>query len=100
MLSKNQNKFLRKLAQECKPVIWVGQHGLTENVYKEIDLALSHHELIKIKIRLGEREKRDEACADICAGSGAALVQKIGNTLSIYRANPENPVISPQVNKA
>ncbi|MBF8269349.1 MAG: putative RNA binding protein, partial [Gammaproteobacteria bacterium] len=50
MLNKEQKKHLRTLAHNLDIVIWTGQHGLTENVMAEINTALDHHELIKIKI--------------------------------------------------
>ena len=81
------------MAHERKPVIWIGQHGLTDNVMEEINTALDHHELIKIKLRVGDREEREQACIDICAKTKAALVQKIGNTVSLYRRNDDAPVI-------
>lgn len=93
MITKLQIKYLRSLAHERKPVIWIGQHGLTDNVMDEINIALDHHELIKIKLRVGEREERERACIDICAKTKATLIQKIGNTASIYRRNDDAPVI-------
>ncbi|MFT5133891.1 MAG: RNA-binding protein [Gammaproteobacteria bacterium] len=93
MINKQQLKYLRSLAHDRKPIIWIGQHGLTDNVKEEINIALEHHELIKIKLRVGDRETRDKVCDAICAGSKAALIQKIGNTVTIYRHNDEAPVI-------
>ncbi len=93
MMNKQQLKMLRSKAHDCKPVIWVGQQGLTENVTNEINTALDHHELIKIRLRVGDREKREQACNDICAKTRAELIRKIGNTLTIYRRNNEAPVI-------
>ena len=94
MLKKNQLQHLRKLAHNSNPVVWIGQHGLSENVLNEIEAALDHHELVKIKVRVGEREQRNAACDEICKATQATMIKKIGNTLSIYRANPDNPVIS------
>ena len=56
-LTNTQKKFLKKSAHHLKPIVWAGQHGVTENLIKEIDQALHDHELIKIKLRLGEREE-------------------------------------------
>ncbi len=54
-ITKTQQKFLRSKAHHLKPVLWIGQNGLTESVTAEIELALNHHELIKIKLRVGDR---------------------------------------------
>lgn len=92
-LTKKQEKFLRSLAHNKKPVIWLGQHGLTENVAAEIDNALDHHELIKIKLRVGDRDTRDATIEDIRAVTGADQVQRTGNIVTFYRKNRKKPGI-------
>lgn len=92
-LSKQQKKFLRALAHEKKPVIWLGQQGLTANVLAEIETALDYHELVKIKLRTGDRENREAVIEDIRAATGAEQVQKIGNTVTLYRGNKNQPGI-------
>ena len=93
MITKEQQKYLRSLAHDRKPVVWVGQNGLTENVLEEIKSALNHHELIKIKLRTGDRDSRDGTIKIICAETEADLVQSIGNILTLYRKNKKDPVI-------
>ncbi len=92
-ISKTQQKFLRSKAHHLKPVLWIGQNGLTENVTAEIELALDHHELIKIKLRVGDRELRNKTIADICQLTHSTQIQSIGNIVSIYRRNDKQPVI-------
>ena len=92
-LTKPQEKYLRSLAHDRKPVIWLGQHGLTDNVVNEIETALDYHELIKIKLRVGDRDLRDRIIGDICVKTGAAAVQRTGNILTIYRKNHKKPRI-------
>ncbi|MDD1608269.1 MAG: YhbY family RNA-binding protein [Methylococcaceae bacterium] len=65
----------------------IGQSGLTDAVLAEIELALDHHELIKIKIR-AERDERKLISEKICTQSGAELIQSIGQIIVIYRLNP------------
>jgi len=74
-------------------VLWIGQNGLTENVTAEIETALDHHELIKIKLRLGDRELRNKTVADICQLTHSTQIQSIGNIVSIYRRNDKQPVM-------
>ena len=93
-LTKTQLKYLRNLAHKLKPVVWLGQQGLTDNVLAEIEAALLHHELIKIKLRLDDRELRDSIIDDICKRTRSENIQKIGNILSIYRRNNKEPVIT------
>ncbi len=93
MLNKQQLKYLRSLAHDRKAVIWVGQHGLSKSVLEELNSALAHHELIKIKLHVGDRIERERICDDICVKASAELIQKIGNTVTVYRRNTEAPVI-------
>jgi len=92
-LTRPQEKFLRSLAHDRKPVIWLGQHGLTGNVLQEIETALDYHELIKIKLRVGDRELRDQIIGDICTRTRATAVQRTGNIATVYRKNRKNPRI-------
>lgn len=92
-ITKTQQKFLRSKAHDLKPVLWLGQNGLTENVTAEIETALDHHELIKIKVRVGDRELRNKTIADICQATHSTQIQSIGNIVSIYRRNDKQPVI-------
>ena len=91
-LDEPQKKALRRLAHTLKPVVMVGQAGVTPAVLAEADQALEHHELIKIRVRL-EREARNAAVQHLCRATGAALVQRIGNVATLYRPNPERPRI-------
>lgn len=92
-LSKNQIKFLRAKCHELKPVILLGQKGLTDGVYNELDIALNHHELVKIKLSVADRDQRCQMAVEICDKTGAENVQSIGKMLSVYRVNPDAAVI-------
>ena len=92
-LSKKQIKFLRARCHELKPVILMGQKGLTEEVLKEIDIALTHHELVKIKLSVDDRELRQQVSSEICEQTQSEEVQSIGKTLSVYRVNPDKAII-------
>lgn len=92
-LSKSQLKFLRGLCHDLKPVVMLGQKGLTDAVLNELDTALDHHELVKIKLAVDDRETRRQVSEQICRKCQAEAVQSIGKTFSIYRANPEKALI-------
>lgn len=91
-ITDKQILFLRKSCHHIKPIVTVGNAGLTENVMSEINLALSHHELVKMKINTGERDERKAMIDTIIADTGAVLVQTIGHTASFYR-EADKPVI-------
>lgn len=93
MLSKTQIKHLRKLTHDLNPVIMLGQHGFTEAVLNELNIALDHHELVKIKLSGSDRDDRNQLIADICEQSQSEVVQAIGKTVTIFRRNKEKPVI-------
>jgi len=92
-LSKKQIKFLRAKCHALSPVVMLGQKGLTDEVLNELDIALTHHELVKIKLAVDDRVQRQQMATDICNKTGAEAVQSIGKTLSVYRINSEKPVI-------
>lgn len=94
MLNKEQKNFLLPLAHNLKTIIWIGQKGLTENVMQEINNALDHHELVKLKIRVGERSLREQTAEEICKATKAETVQKTGNTIVLFRRNPKQPKIN------
>jgi RNA-binding protein len=93
-LSKNQIKFLRSLCHDLKPIVMLGQKGLTNEVLHELDIALNHHELVKIKLSVDDREERANMIDEICARSEADRIQTIGKTISLYRPNLKKPVIA------
>ena len=92
-LSKKQIKFLRAKCHDLKAVIMLGQKGLTEEVLNELEIALTHHELVKIKLSVDDREARKQMITEICERSQSEEVQSIGKTLSVYRVNPDKAVI-------
>ena len=83
-LTSAQIRFLRAQAHHLKPVVMVGDKGLTENVLAEVEQALEVHELIKVGVA-AEREEREEAAQIMSAESGAHVVQIIGKMVVLYR---------------
>ena len=92
-LSDSQKKFLRGLGHQLKPVVTVGDAGLSNSVMQEFDSTISHHELIKVRVRAGSRESRDTLIAELCRKGSGNLVQRIGNVALIYRSSPDKPRI-------
>ena len=93
MLTDAQRKHLRRLGHDRDPIVLVGQGGISPNLVAELDQALSHHELVKVRARVGDRDLRDEILGELAARTGAELVQRIGHVALYYRANPEKPGI-------
>lgn len=84
-LTPAEKKALKAQAHGLDPVVMIGDKGLTTNVIKEIDMNLSAHALIKVRVAGDDREARLEYAQAICADTGAALVQHIGKLLVLYR---------------
>ncbi|SFL82550.1 ribosome assembly RNA-binding protein YhbY [Marinobacter zhejiangensis] len=94
-LSPEQRREYRGIAHTLKPIIIIGDKGLTEGLQQELDRALNDHELIKIKVANPDRDARREAIEFLCKESGAQLIQVIGKIAVILRrAKKPNPKLS------
>jgi RNA-binding protein len=92
-LAKPQLKFLLSLTHNLKPVISIGQNGISENVLNELNIALNYHELVKIKITGEDRDARKGMIQTLIDATKAEKVQAIGKTLTLFRRNFEKPKI-------
>jgi RNA-binding protein len=86
-LTPKTKQALKGRAHALKPVVLIGNQGLTAAVSKEIDRALNDHELIKIRVASNDRELRRALISEICTAQGAELVQLIGNIGVLFRKN-------------
>lgn len=93
VLDKATIRYLRSLAHALKPVVRLGQHGMTEAVVRELDGALSHHELVKVKLSESGKEARLAQVEKLCKATDATPVQQIGHTATLFRRNERKPVI-------
>jgi RNA-binding protein len=88
-LTNQQKRHLRNLGHELQPVILTGAAGLSAGLVAELHAALEHHELVKLKVRAGDRDARDAMIHSLCEQTGAELVQRIGHVALLWRPNPE-----------
>ncbi|OBU10081.1 RNA-binding protein [Photobacterium aquimaris] len=95
-LSTKQKQFLKGLAHNLKPVVLMGANGLTEAVLAEIDLALNHHELVKVKVASEDRETKLLIVDAIIRETKAEKVQVIGKTLVLYRQTEDRKIELPR----
>ncbi len=95
-LSTKQKQHLKGLAHPLKPVVMLGNNGLTEGVLAEIENALEHHELIKVRIAGEDRETKALIVNAIVRETKAAEVQVIGKILVLYRRSKENKISLPR----
>lgn len=92
MLTEKQKRHLRSLAHNRKPVVIVGDKGLSESVVAEVDTSLAHHELIKVRVNAADREERDAMIRQLGEKTGSELVQRIGHVAVFFR-RADKPVI-------
>ena len=96
-LTASQIRFLRGQAHELRTVLQVGGKGVTDPLLAELDGLLEHHELLKVKVAAADRDERDALVDTLVAGSGAALVQRIGNVAILYRpAKDKRRIVLPR----
>src|SRR5690554_1843772 len=95
-LNNKQRQYLKGMAHSLKPVVLLGQHGLTEGVLAEIELALNFHELIKVKVAAEDREVKHLMVDAIIRETGATKLQTIGSILTLYRPSEEKKINLPR----
>lgn len=93
-LNPQQTKHLKTLAHGLSPFVRVGQHGVTPPVLRELDIALDHHELVKVKLAGSDRDARAQMMATLIEKSDAVQIQQIGGVLVLFRRNSKKPVIN------
>ena len=93
-LSPSQRRYLRSLAHDLHPVILLGAKGATDAVLKELDLALSHHELVKVKLSGGDKDERQEQINFLANGTKSENVQEIGHIVVLFRRNEDEPKLA------
>ena len=94
-LSTEKIKEYRRIGHKLKPVVIVGDAGLSEGVQQEIIRALSDHELIKIKVHSADREQKKQVISSICETHDCTLVQSIGSVALVFKeAAGERPALS------
>ena len=76
-LNKKQLKHLNAMSHSLKPVVIIGNAGITEAVLSEIDSRIEHHELIKVRLNAADRDARKTMIDTICESAHAALINSI-----------------------
>jgi len=89
-LKSYQKKYLRGLAHDLKPIVFIGRKGITQTLLDSLNQALSDHELIKIKfIEFKEKEYKTQFVAEIEAKTGCMAAGIVGNMAIVFRRHPD-----------
>ncbi|MBU3002936.1 ribosome assembly RNA-binding protein YhbY [Paraglaciecola arctica] len=95
-LSNKQKQHLKGLAHSIKPVVQLGNNGLTEGVLAEIDGAINHHELIKVKVPTDDKEEKALIIDAIVRETGAFKLQTIGHVVVLYKQSEDKKIELPK----
>jgi RNA-binding protein len=90
-LAGHQRRHLRGLAQRMKPVVWVGEDGLTEGALRAVEEALAAQELVKVRLRAPEDKKA--MARRLAEATRSELCGLVGHTVILYRPDPDEPRI-------
>ncbi len=93
-LSSSQIRYLRSLAHNLKPVVLLGAKGATAAVAKELDLALSQHELVKVKLSGADKDERQQQIEVLLESTRAEKIHLIGHVIVLYRRNEDEPKLA------
>ncbi len=93
MLTGKQRSYLKSLAHELEPAVYIGKNELTGNTITEMDNYLKAHELVKVKVQNNTEIDIAETANRAAEALGAEFVQAIGRRFVLYRENPQNKQI-------
>lgn len=94
MLTGKQKRFLRSKAHHLDPIFQVGKGGVNENMIRQVADALEARELFKISVLQNCEEDKNIVAEQLAEGTGADIVQIIGNTIVLYKESVEKKQIS------
>lgn len=93
MITSKQRSFLKGLAHELEPTVFIGKAGLTENIIKEMNIGLEHRELVKVKLQEGCDLSPKETANELAQILKAEFVQAIGRKFTLYRQSKDHKKI-------
>jgi len=93
VLNGKQRRYLRGLGHDLKAIVQVGKGGIDDGLVAAVEQALEDHELVKLKVGEAAKLDRHEAADAIARQTHSEVAQVLGNTVLLYRANPDEPTI-------
>jgi RNA-binding protein len=89
-LTTKQKLYLKNKAHDLKPVVMLGKKGLADSVVSEIISSLEHHELIKVKVAIEDKEQKEAIANEIANLTDSSVVQYLGNNLTLFKKAQKN----------
>ena len=93
MITSKQRSFLRSMAHDLEPSVYIGKAGLTENIVKEMNVGLEHRELVKVKLQEGCDLSPKETANELAESLKAEFVQAIGRKFTLYKQSKDHKKI-------
>lgn len=93
MITGKQRSYLKKLAQNLSPTVYIGKAGMTENIKKELENGFESRELVKIRIQEGSNLEPKMTANVLAEELNAEFVQAIGKKFVLYRESVDNKKI-------
>jgi RNA-binding protein len=94
MLTSKQRAYLRSLANPIETILIVGKGGISADVVRQAEDALTARELIKGKVLQSSPVSAREAADQLASETSSETVQVIGSKFMLYRRNEKEPKIS------
>ena len=93
-LTNRQTRQLKGLAHHLKPVVIIGNRGPVQQVIDEVDTALAHHELIKVRLPAIPKADKLTVIDKVCGQCHCHCVGLTGRVAILFRQNPDrkNPI--------
>lgn len=93
MITSKQRAYLRAMANTMETILIVGKGGISAEVIKQADDALTAREIFKGKVLETAEENVREIATFLAEKTHADIVQIIGTKFVLYRKNNKNPQI-------
>lgn len=93
MITSKQRSYLKSLAHNIDPTVYIGKQGLTENIIKELETGFETRELVKVKIQEGSVLEPKATASELAEKLNAEFVQAIGRKFVLYRESKDNKQI-------
>ena len=94
-MTTKERAYLKGLAQNIDPILSLGKASLTPEFTEAVAEAIKARELIKVSVLKTCELDMNEIAVELCANTGAQLVQKIGKTLVLYKPSREKKILLP-----
>jgi RNA-binding protein len=91
VITNKQRNFLRASGYELDPIIMIGKGGVTDQIAKELELALTARELVKGRVLPHTEFDVREVAETLAAKTDATIVQTVGRNILFYRPPVEGP---------